>query len=204
VRPYYEQDGITIFHADCRDLLPSLKADCVVTDPPYGVSYRQPRACTGRMSLSGDGAWSFVRPELPFVVWGANNGDGYSDCGWLVWDKMRYGLDLFGDGELAACSELRGVRVHPSRWDRQHGAGWTGLHPTEKPVGLIAWCLGFMPPGVVLDPYCGAGSTLIAARDATRKAIGIEIEERYCEIAAKRLAQGVLPFTAAHESEVKA
>ena len=194
LKPYYERDGITIYHGDCREILPHLKADCVVTDPPFGVEYRQPRVCPGRMSVHGDDAWRFGRPEIPFVVWGANNAEGYSDCGWLVWDKERYGRDLFGDGELAACDQLKGVRVFSSRWDRQHGLGWTGLHPTEKPVSLIQWCLGFVPPGTILDPFMGSGTTLVAAKLERRKAIGIEIEERYCEIAAKRLSQGVLPF----------
>lgn len=192
MKPYYEQDGITIYHGDCREIMSTLKFDCVVTDPPYGVEYRQPRKCVGRMSIRGDDAWVFDRPTVPFVVWGANNSPGYHDCGWLVWDKERYGADLFGDGELAACSELRKVRLFTSRWDRQHGVGWTGSHPTEKPVGLMVWCLSFLPGGVVCDPFAGGGSTLLACRDRGRRAIGIEIEERYCEIAANRLAQGVL------------
>lgn len=194
--PYYDRDGITIYHGDCREILPHLPpVDLVLTDPPYGIEYRQPRVCKGRMSVRGDGEWSFPRPSVPFVVWGANNAEGYSDCGWLVWDKMRYGTDLYGDGELAAASMLRGVRVFPSRWDRNHGDGWTGTHPTEKPVCLMEWCLSLMPAGIVLDPFCGTGATLLAARGAGWKAIGIEIEERYCEIAVKRLAQQLLPFS---------
>ena len=65
-------------------------------------------------------------------------------------------------------------------------------HPTQKPIGVMLWCLGFMPPGAVLDPFCGSGTTLRAAKDLGRRAIGIEIEERYCEIAAKRCAQEVM------------
>lgn len=193
MKPYYEHGGITIYHGDCREI-GDLAADAVVTDPPYGIEYRQPRKCAGRMSIRGDGAWTFPRPSLPFVVWGANNAPDYADCGWLVWDKERYGADLFGDGELAACSETRKVHIKRSRWDRQHGLGWTGSHPSEKPVSLMSWCIGFLPPGTVLDPFAGSGPTLLAARDLGRRAIGIEIEERYCEIAARRLAQEVLPW----------
>ncbi len=172
--PYYDQDGIQIFHGDCREILPGLEFDVVVTDPPYGVSWRQPRKCKGRMSIQGDDAWTFPRPSVPFVVWGANNSpEDYSDCGWLVWDKERYGTDLHGDGELAAISEGRKVRVFGGRWNRQHRAGWTGLHPTEKPVGLLRWAMHFLPDGVVCDPFTGSGSALVAA---------------------KRLAPGVLPF----------
>lgn len=197
MKPYYERDGITIYHGDCREELSNLSFDVVLTDPPYGIRYRQPRKCAGRQSLRGDEAWTFERPQVPFVVWGANNTSGYSDCGWLVWDKARYGADLFGDGELAATNAARGVRIFENPWNRNHRVGWLGVHPTEKPVGLMTWCLGFLPPGLVLDPFCGAGSTLLAARELGRRAIGIEIEERYCEIAAKRLAQGVLDFSGA-------
>ena len=190
MRPYYEADGITIYHGDSREIGHTIEGACaVVTDPPYGVSYRQPRKCAGRQSIQGDEAWNFTRPGIPFVVWGANNSSDYSDCGWLVWDKKRYGKDLFGDGELAATNAIKGVRVFVSRWDRQHGDGWTGSHPTEKPVGLMQWCLGFVPDGLILDPFAGGGSTLVAAKAMGRSAVGIEIEERYCEVAAERLAQ---------------
>ena len=192
--PYYDDGRCVIYHGDCRDVLPGIAAEIVVTDPPYGVSYRQPR--TQAAVRGDDTAWAFVRPTVPFVVWGANNSPDYADCGWLVWDKKRYGRDLFGDGELAACSEFRGIQILPSRWDRQHGDGWTGSHPTEKPVHLMEWCLSFVPLGLILDPFMGSGTTLLAAKNLGRKAIGIEIEERYCEIAAKRLSQEVLELGA--------
>lgn len=194
MKPYYADEYVTLYHGDCREVLPALAYDCVLTDPPYGVSYRQPRRTHGRMSVRGDDAWRYERPSVPFVVWGANNSNEYSDCGWLVWDKKRYGGDLFGDGELAATNVRRGVHIFASRWDRQHGDGWTGSHPTEKPAVLLEWCIGFLPDGMIADPYAGSGSTLVAAKSLGRKALGIEIEERYCEIAAKRLSQGVLDF----------
>jgi hypothetical protein len=195
MKPYYEQDGITIYHGDSRYI--GACGDVVVTDPPYGIRYRQPRT---QITVHGDDdpdLGALRRPALPFVVWGANNVGEYADCGWLVWDKKRYGSDIFGDGELAAISELRGVRIFQSRWDRQHGDGWTGSHPTEKPVALLEWCIQMLPVGVVLDPFMGSGSTLVAAKNLGRKAIGIEIEERYCEIAAQRLSQQVLDLGSA-------
>jgi site-specific DNA-methyltransferase (adenine-specific) len=191
VTPYYEADGITIYHGDSREI--SIEHGAVATDPPYGISYRQPRKCLARESVVGDSAWFYPRPSVPFVIWGANNSGDYADCGWLVWDKLRYGADLFGDGELAATNCRRGVHIFKSRWDRQHGDGWTGSHPTEKPLSLMEWAVGFLPDGApVLDPFMGSGTTLVAAKNLGRKAIGIEIEERYCEIAAERLSQGVL------------
>lgn len=188
--PYYQDEWVTIHHGDCREI--TVAHDCVLADPPYGVEYRQPRKTVGRMAIKGDDAWRFPRPAVPFVVWGANNSPDYPDCGWLVWDKKRYGADLFGDGELAATNVLKGVHVFPVSWNRNHGDGWTGTHPTEKPAVLMEWCLGFLPGGLVLDPFMGTGATLVAARNLRRKAIGIEIEERYCEIAAQRCSQEVL------------
>lgn len=192
MKPYHDDgNGIVIYLGDCRELM--IPHDVVLTDPPYGLRYRQPRTNpVGGWSVRGDDAWSFTRPSGPFVVWGANSSKDYADCGWLVWDKKRYGRDLYGDGELAATNRFRGVRVFTSRWDRDNGDGWTGAHPTEKPVHLMEWCLSFLPVGVVLDPFMGSGSTLVAAKNLGRKAIGIEIEERYCEVAAERLSQGVL------------
>lgn len=194
MKPYYSDEYVTLYHGDCREVLPALSFDGILTDPPYGISYRQPRKTSARMSIRGDDAWSFDRPNVPFVVWGANNSPDYADCGWLVWDKKRYGADLFGDGELAAVSTRKGVHIFSSRWDRQHGDGWTGSHPTEKPTVLMEWCMGFLGVDVLADPFAGGGSTLVAAKALGRRAIGIEIEERYCEIAARRLSQGVLDF----------
>ncbi len=191
MKPYYQDGSVTIYHGDCRDVLP-LQHDVMATDPPYGIQYRQPRKCKGRVSVVGDDRWTFTRPGVPFVAWGANNSPDYADCGWLVWDKERYGRDLYGDGEIAATNQVRGVHIFKSRWGGQHGFGWTGSHPTEKPVVLMEWCIGFLPEGVVLDPFMGSGSTLIASKNLGRTAIGIELDESYCEIAAKRCAQEVL------------
>lgn len=189
MKPYYSDDLVTIYHGSMEDIC--VAHAVVLTDPPYGVEYRQPRVTKGRMALQGDDKWRFPRPDVPFVVWGANNSPEYPDCGRLVWDKERYGSDLYGDGEIAACSEIKGVRIFASAWNRNHGIGWHGHHPTQKPLRLFEWCLGFLPDGTVLDPFMGSGTTLVAAKNLGRKAIGIEIEEKYCEIAAERCSQGV-------------
>jgi DNA modification methylase len=201
VKPYYEADGITIYHGDCREIAPSLAYDAVVSDPPYGLGDLMHRPGDGQWSkLWGDGApsWDRAAPQwigslvvgIPSIIWGGNYFALPLARGWLVWDKV---VREFSSGhcELAWTNIDQPVRA----FSYSHGqlANEGKLHPTQKPVGLMAWCLRFLPDALcVLDPFAGSGSTLRAAKDLGRKAIGIEIEERYCEIAAKRLAQGVL------------
>jgi DNA modification methylase len=140
--------------------------------------------------------------NVPTILWGANF---YSNrlplAGWLVWDK-RHGIEAMefnrSDAELAFFSESRTVKTYRHLWHGICRATEVGdhLHPTQKPVALMRWCLDQFKHevGVVLDPYMGSGTTLVAAKQTGRRAIGIEIEERYCEIAAKRLSQDMLPL----------
>jgi len=221
MQPYYEQDGITIYHGDCREILPQLPSvDLVLTDPPYGINLDTDNgrfsggtaaSVARRGKGAGTGSGPIIGDEKPFdpgfllrsgkhhIIWGWNHfADrlGAGTC--LVWLK-RYDQafgSFLSDAEIAWMSTGHGVYC---RRDLSNNA-ITNIrsHPTQKPVSLMAWCLGFFPAArVVLDPFMGSGTTLIAAKQAGRKAIGIEIEERYCEIAAERLAQDVLPFTAA-------
>lgn len=216
MRPYYEENGITIYHADCRDVLPSLPpVDLVLTDPPYGINYKPQR------SLGKCKKWQFQRPfesvtndALPFdpapllgysrlILWGANHyASRLPDSGgWLVWDKKR-GASLSqgfasSDAELAWTNVGGMVRLFPYMWTGLCRDGEIGehYHPTQKPIALMKWCLEFYPKAqTVCDPFMGSGTTLRAAKDLGRKAIGIEIEEKYCEIAANRLRQEVLAF----------
>ena len=213
VKPYYEHAGITIYHGNCLEILPGLKADVVVTDPPYGVAERTARLSAGRGKLAvcndfpaifGDDAPFDPRPWLtwPCVLWGANHYAGRlpNSPSWLVWDKREgQGQNDNADCELAWTNLGGPARLFAHYWNgmlRASERDQPRLHPTQKPVALMRWCLlhGNMPAGTILDPFMGSGTTLRAAKDLGRKAIGIEIEERYCEIAAKRLAQEVLPF----------
>jgi len=217
VKPYYERDGITIYHGDCREILPALDAvGLVLTDPPYGIGLdtdnsRFSGGTDGNIAKRGKGVGSaggapITNDETPFdpsflvhigshqVIWGWHNfPDRLPPGACLVWLK-RYD-EAFGsflsDAETAWMSKGHGVYC---RRDLSNNAiANDRAHPTQKPVGLMRWCLSFFPNAeTVLDPFMGSGSTLVAAELECRRAIGIEIEERYCEIAAKRLGQRVL------------
>jgi site-specific DNA-methyltransferase (adenine-specific) len=211
-KPYYEEDGIVIYHADCRDILPHLpKVDLVLTDPPYGinaVNRPQPGAIQ-YAAIVGDDAIMDLRFIFAIgdaqVVFGANCfPDQLPHRGrWLVWDKR---VDARADAMLGSPIELAWTsRRSGFDWicRLQHGGvvnadrkeSVARFHPTQKPVDLMAWTLSKYPEAsIILDPFMGSGTTLRAAKDLGRKAIGIEIEEKYCEIAVKRLAQEVLPL----------
>lgn len=117
---------------------------------------------------------------------------------WLVWDKrFDNGVAMLADAELAWWSKGAGVYIHKHTWQgmigNKSGVPRKRMHPNEKPVGLFRWCLSLVPDAsTVLDPCMGSGTTLVASKLEGRKAIGIEISERYCELAANRLRQGVL------------
>jgi site-specific DNA-methyltransferase (adenine-specific) len=211
VSPYYQDDAVTIYHGDCREILPNLPpVDLVLTDPPYGIAHGTNYAERGRGELAraydyppvyGDDEPFDPSPILalgkPTVLFGANH---YADrlpptSGWLVWDKKRPPELDQATAELAWTNFVKGVRVFSYLWNGMIRAGNERLeHPTMKPVALWRWVMGlrWTPEGTVLDPFMGSGTTLRAAKDLGRKAIGIEIEERYCEIAANRMSQMVL------------
>ena len=200
--PYYSDDSVTIYHGDCFELIDCLVADVVVSDPPYGMKYVHGGRKGGKL-LGFDGV-SVIGDEEPFdpspwlrwpaVLWGANH---FADklpvsAGWLVWDK-RDGKTTNdqSDCELAWTSFLTTARLFTRYWNGG-GIGELRLHPTQKSLALMKWCLGYCPEGTVLDPFMGSGTTLRAAKDCGRKSIGIELEEAYCEVAARRMCQEVL------------
>jgi len=108
---------------------------------------------------------------------------------WLVWNKVN-AVPTMGQCELAWTSQDRPIQSF------SHPVGSNNFgHPTEKPIKVITWSINeSRTQGLILDPFMGSGTTLVAAKQLHRKAIGIEIEEKYCEIAVKRLGQGVLPI----------
>jgi len=208
MEPYYQDDAVTIYNADCRDVLPTLdKVDLVLTDPPYGIerfkkgSLRFGRNDVANSDLSIGLTWDVAPTEETLntvleagtnaVIWGYNNLPLPRSEHFLVWDKYQT-VDNFASAELAYVNALIPAKVfrYPIH---QHNQTKAGGHPTEKPVSVMRWCIGFFPDAQhILDPFMGSGTTLRAAKDLNRKAIGIEIEERYCEIAAKRMSQMVM------------
>ncbi len=211
--PYYQDSAVTIYHGDCREIAPSLAGiDLVLSDPPYGISHPCNFQNRGRSKLATCNDYPDVREDdRPFdpaqwiekdcILWGANHfASRLPDrSGWLVWDKERPDDLDQATCELAWSNVIKGVRRFRYLWNGMIRKGGDTLeHPTQKPVELMAWCLSLRwtkDKALILDPFMGSGTTLRAAKDLGRNAIGIEIEERYCEIAAKRMAQEVFQFT---------
>jgi hypothetical protein len=216
--PYYERDGITIYHGDCREVLPLIapgSVDLVLTDPPYGIGWSR-GVHTARNSKSHDGilndhdtstrdAALALVADVPAIVFGSFYAPYPANVRQvLIWQKP---------GDAGVVGSTTGFRrdaepvflVGP--WPQRH-VRWSSVlasfagsisavatetgHPHTKPLAMIRDLLERTQAETVLDPFMGSGTTLRAAKDLGRKAIGIEIEERYCEIAAKRLAQEVL------------
>lgn len=215
--PYYSDSSVTIYNGDCREVLGQLQFAAIVTDPPYGIRL-DTRARYERnadhLPITGDDlpfdpAW-LLAFDVPTILWGANHyASRLPDCkGWLAWVKVIYD-GAFGtrsmdkkqaEMELAWTNCVSRPKSLRHLWDgvfRDSESG-TRYHPAQKPVALMQWCLTFLSGigGTIVDPYCGSGPTLRAAKDIGRSAIGIEIEERYCEIAAERCRQEVLELGA--------
>jgi site-specific DNA-methyltransferase (adenine-specific) len=206
MKPYYDDGQITIYHGNCREILPTLEpVDLVLTDPPYGIAHKWVGGRGhGWANSSAQGAarneWDAVAPDgitiaqilasgKDAILWGGNYFALPPSRGWLVWNKPERNFTL-SEAELAWTTRDAVIRVFDC-----HRSDTGRIHPTQKPVDLFHWCLEFFPDATtILDPFMGSGTTLRAAKDLGRKAIGIEIEERYCEVAVKRLAQEVLPL----------
>lgn len=200
MKPYYEDSGITIYNADCREVLPLLSDGVFITDPPYGVNFEydtfvdDDASWTSTLSVlcSLVGAMpsavcmSFARLwELPPAKWAAawfkpGSVRRSKIGGWATWEPIL----LYGKGWKIA----NDMKRLPDCQNHSEG----NSHPCPKPVELFKWLINGAPDGTVVDPFMGSGTTLLAAKLEGRKAIGVELSERYCEIAARRLSQGVL------------
>ena len=182
----------------------------ILTDPPYGIRHPTDYKARGRSNLAScsdhlpvkgddipfDPSW-LLDKKLPCVLWGANHFASRlpNSSGWLVWDKRRPDALDQATCELAWTNYVKGVRRFSFLW---HGMMREGrriklTHPTEKPVELWTWVLGlrWTPKDTpIFDPYMGTGSTLLAAVKAGRRAVGIDLERRYCDIAITRVQGG--------------
>lgn len=215
VRPYYADDWATIYCGDCREMREWLSAAVLVTDPPYGVDWTVPEYNGGRahVGIEGDGDTSARDAVLatwgdrPFVVFGSQLREIPDACKQvLVWAKPP-DSGIFGaiggwrrDWEAVFLGGTwPDVPANKSAIIRtQRGmASYLNGHPHAKPIGVLEEIITTCPQGVIADPFMGSGTTLVAAKNLGRKSIGIEIEERYCEIAAQRLSQEVLDFAGA-------
>ena len=228
---FYAEDGISIHHADCGDVLPLLPSDSVglcCTDPPYGVGYRR-RFDNKHDPIIGDEELSWLEPIFS-EVYRVLRPDSLGVCfyGWphaetfvRAWKRVGFrlvshlcfvknvpGLGHFTrSGHESAFLLAKGRPAPPTGtivdtivWQREHES----FHPNQKPLAAITRIVDAFAPdqGLVLDPFLGSGTTLRAAKDLGLRGIGIEIDERYCIKASRRMAQGVLPFCRARATEV--
>lgn len=210
IKPYYEESGITIYHGDCREILPTLtKVDLVLTDPPYGMNFQSNHRAVKHLKIVGDDVLDVIlirniismadRASYIFCRWD-NLKDMPPPKSVVAWIKNNWSMgDLLhehGRQWEAICFYPGSNHEFIKRIPDVINADRTGNndHPTEKPSGLLRVLLEANVGETILDPFMGSGTTLRAAKDLGRQAIGIEIEEKYCEIAVKRLRQEVLPF----------
>lgn len=200
IKPYYQDDYCTIYNGDCMEILPKLDhgggVGLVLSDPPYGVGYAE--WDNGIPSFE----WlTWARKNAKLVVFTPGNGSQYKypEPNWtLAWARPGSVQRAFGGGfshwEPIMVYGKNPYDVDCKVFPPNTFAGKIG-HPCPKPLFLMTWLIsGSKTEGIVLDPFMGSGTTLRAAKDLGRKAIGIEIEEKYCEIAVKRLQQEVFDF----------
>ena len=208
--PYRRKEIIgncTLFLGDCRDILPTLgKVDAVIADPPYGIGFvhsgkggKLARSTSfGGVAIVGDDVAFDPSPFLSFpkvVLWGGNHFANSlpSSSGWLIWDK-RDGVcsNDQADCEIAWTNFKTPARVIRHLWNGMLKASERGeirVHPTQKPVAVMEWCLdrASNTGDTVLDPFMGSGTTGVACAKNDRKFIGIEIDEGYFDIACDRI-----------------
>jgi site-specific DNA-methyltransferase (adenine-specific) len=205
MKPYYQDSAVTIYHGDCREIISGFgtfeKFDLLLTDPPYGINASRHRNCPKNgwvdYGTEEESEWDSEPPDLALislcvgkakssVIWGGNYFSLPPSMGWFVWDKGQRNFSL-ADCELA----WRATRIFSL--SRSEALQDGKQHPTQKPVELMTWCLSKFPKcETIFDPFAGSGTLGRAAKDLGKKATLIERKERYCEIAAKRMAQEVL------------
>lgn len=209
MKPYYSENGITIYHGDCREVLSTLgRFDLLLTDPPYGIGIAG--MTMGNQTNHKSAEWdnqavpSWVLDSAKAhadksIIWGGNYYSNEPSGSWLVWDKETAGVTSFADAELAWTNLGGAVRMFRHLWSGPYmKQKERRIHPTQKPLALMRWCLSRAPNAqTILDPFMGSGTTLVAAQIEGKQATGIELNEAYCEATAKRLSQQVFDFAEA-------
>ena len=222
MKPYFEDDAVQIWHGDCRDILPSLpKVDLVLTDPPYnaGKDYGEHndnmtsedylswcRGCVAEALPKADNHF-WVAPRYKLAMWmellqGAHliviprGATGPYRGGWS--DQFEIALAI-GKPSRCVADLWNGIRLKGEGYFfREETFG----HPGYTPYPIMARAVELLSSKDVIDPFCGTGTSLRAAKDLGRKAIGIEIEEKYCEIAAKRMSQSAMNLNVKRDKNV--
>jgi hypothetical protein len=218
VEPYYRDDLVTLYHGDCREITEWLTADVLVTDPPYGIGWRRhvggrgKTRGTGHAGIAGD-ADTAVRDTI-LSSWETRPALVFGSFRVAPPKTVRETLVYRKPADAGVVGSTTGFRrdVEPiyllGNWPRRparrsalaearggicNAVMRTG-HPHTKPLDVMEQLIDACPPGAIADPFAGSGSTLVAARNLGRRAIGVEMEERHCETAARRLSQAALPM----------
>lgn len=206
MKPYYQDDYATIYHGDCREILPLLApVDLILTDPPYGVGFEyhshddtpigyadfikpifeemRRKAKVVMLTTGMRNLWLY--PQADWVMcWAKPGATRRSDLGGFnVWEPVL----VYGRPKI-----YNDFKMLPSVVNISEDVG--KLHPCPKPIKLYTWLIGEVKPQTLIDPFMGSGTSLRAAKELGVCAIGIELEERYCELAARRLRQEVMNF----------
>lgn len=216
---YYQDDAVTLLYGDCLEESDWLSADVLVTDPPYGIGYEsnfnrdKRNGKTGRKVAQDEttasrdtvlsrwlpkpaimfGRWDTERPlgTHTRLIWDKGNTVGMGNLS-IPWGRSDEEIYIIGSG-FTGKREGSVVRVQMLMSQDANRPD----HPTPKPIPLMERLIEKCPPGLIADPFAGSGATLVAAKNLGRKAIGVELEEKYCEIIATRLRQEVLDFGSA-------
>ena len=224
MKPYYSDESVTLYHGDCLEVTEWLAADVLITDPPYGIGAAlssggkkadrhygkqlptHDRKVAWDKTLEVRNAALALWGDRPAAVFGTarrlDDLPAYREVP-LIWDKGEaVGMGdvdfpwrpsyevIYVSGKGWKGRRTTAILRHPLLPSDAREAG----HPTPKPLGLMTEIVHKAPPGVIADPFAGSGSTLLAARNLGRHVIGVEMEEKYCEIAARRLSQGAFDF----------
>lgn len=197
-----QTEHCTLYLGDCLDVLPTLdEVDSVVTDPPYGIGVTRMTLGNRIVKMDHCSEWDDQSPDMsqftamgvPSIIWGGNYLSLPPSGKWLVWDKGT-GANDFADCELAWTNLKGAIRKVFHSWvgaNAKERCDSDRFHPTQKPVGVMQWCLGHLPEGcdLILDPFAGSGTTGVACIRTGRRFVGIEKEPKYFEIALKRIRE---------------